>query len=525
MRATNEKLKQGREELKARGWREPSRQREARQKAAVNEKRAMEAKLQAEEDRDNADGSDSLGFDEFFRAVFELCDLWAHGTDAEEYRHLINDFHSCHKKAEQSEYERRQNEAEAACTVVVTAAQVATEVAAAHAHESYAIACGRGKMARLATATAASAALSAADDAKRAYRRAFSSWYTPPTKEEKSVFFGSLSGFGQSSTAPEIKFSKSPTAAATIVLDRGPQFHIEKMCRKQEERAARKKMRRKTNFAEEQVERFNEHQRRRPEKVTGQVKGSKTESKTYRRKLKLTGESAADQVSQDSSGGGGGGGGGGDSRVYLPRLGTEQAIAAPQPRKEPSQRQAQLHRRRAEQQQRNQRETLQRQEDFLKQKTANQLLQQLKQGQIQQQRHQELLQRKKLQREQQEFLQRKQEFERPLTVPEQVREAQNEERRRRLRQLQRAPAGATLAAITSVEHQRQEQQRPLPPQARLTKLPPALIVLVPSTLTLTPSYSKTMLATISPKATSPRSPKIVVRMPKTLPRKASLRGW
>eukprot|EP00935_MAST-01C_sp_MAST-1C-sp1_P001737 g1737.t1 len=71
----------------------------------VHEQDAMAA---AEQDwlTDCPQGQDTLNYQAFFLCVFELCDLWADGTDSSEYEHLFRRFEAAHIEAEKAELRR-----------------------------------------------------------------------------------------------------------------------------------------------------------------------------------------------------------------------------------------------------------------------------------------------------------------------------------------------------------------------------------------------------------------------------------
>ena len=61
---------------------------------------------------DCPEGQDTMTFDDFFSATFQLCDLWMDGTDANGYMHLFRTFTAHHLAAEKEEVKRRQEEAD-----------------------------------------------------------------------------------------------------------------------------------------------------------------------------------------------------------------------------------------------------------------------------------------------------------------------------------------------------------------------------------------------------------------------------
>jgi hypothetical protein len=78
-------------------------------------------------------GNETMRFTDFYNSVFELCDLWADGTNAHDYEHLIRIFEATHKAGEEAELRRREEEAQAALTAARQAALEAVQRALYHA--------------------------------------------------------------------------------------------------------------------------------------------------------------------------------------------------------------------------------------------------------------------------------------------------------------------------------------------------------------------------------------------------------
>jgi Ca2+-binding EF-hand superfamily protein len=109
-----------------------------------------EQNAQAAANRDWAEdcppSQDTMEFADFYNSVFELCDLWADGTNAHDYEHLIRVFEATHRSAEDEEIRRMEAaaqaevdaEREAVLAMIQRAVHVAKAAAAAAKHASLA---------------------------------------------------------------------------------------------------------------------------------------------------------------------------------------------------------------------------------------------------------------------------------------------------------------------------------------------------------------------------------------------------